>query len=116
MSQQNFGATGVPRDFRGVDYGMTEAGESRENEAAGVQQEIANVAKNIQNKLSTLMEERPYVLPIAAGGAGLLAGMILSSKLTRVMILVGAGYALSELAKSGGIEKIGSIAERLATK
>jgi hypothetical protein len=83
-------------------------------DAEGRMAELREVAGKIQRTVSEQIEKAPYVVPIAAAGAGFIAGTLMASKLTRTLLLVGGGYAVAEFIRSGGVDKVAGYFERMA--
>jgi ElaB/YqjD/DUF883 family membrane-anchored ribosome-binding protein len=70
-------------------------------EAAGQLRErvehVRDIVENVRDKAELAVRDRPYLVPVAAGAVGLGIGVLLGSKLTRLVLFTAVG-ALRRLA------------------
>jgi hypothetical protein len=67
---------------------------------------VGDVASDIRDKVEMVLHERPYLLPAAAGALGLGVGVLIGSKLSRMLVLGAAGAMLSDTVRAQAL-KIG---------
>lgn len=64
-----------------------------------------DLIEDLRDRAEMAFHERPYLLPVATGVLGLGVGVLIGSKLTRVLALTAAGALLSESVR-GQVAKI----------
>lgn len=77
-------------------------------------EEVLALFSSVKGDVSKAMRDNPALLPAATGALGFATGMLIGSRLTRVLLLVGVGAAVSELVKNGGLDKLKSAFEQRA--
>lgn len=65
-----------------------------------------DIIEDLRDRAEMAFHERPYLLPVATGVVGLGVGVLIGSKLTRVLAMTAAGALLSETVR-GQVAKIG---------
>ncbi len=55
-----------------------------------------DIVEDLRDRAEIALHERPYLLPVATGVLGLGVGVLIGSKLSRVMLFTAAGALLSE--------------------
>jgi hypothetical protein len=65
-----------------------------------------DVVENMREKAELAFRDKPYLLPVAAGAVGLGVGVLLGSRITRLILFTAMGSILSE-AFGGEIKRIG---------
>lgn len=68
-------------------------------------EKVRDLAETVREKVEVVSREKPYVLPLAAGAVGVGVGMLLGSKVVRVVALAAVGSMLDE-AFGGEIKRI----------
>ena len=64
-----------------------------------------DLVEDLRDRAEMAFHERPYLLPVATGVLGLGIGVLIGSKLTRVLAITAAGALLSESVR-GQVAKI----------
>lgn len=65
-----------------------------------------DLIEDLRDRAEMAFHERPYLLPVATGVVGLGIGVLIGSKLTRVLALTAAGALLSDSVR-GQVARIG---------
>jgi ElaB/YqjD/DUF883 family membrane-anchored ribosome-binding protein len=68
-------------------------------ERVALQERVADVrdlVEDIRERAELAIEEHPYLLPVATGVLGLGVGILIGSKLSRIMLLTAAGALMSD--------------------
>ena len=55
-----------------------------------------DIVEDLRDRAEMAFHERPYLLPVATGALGLGVGVLIGSKLSRILLLTAAGALLSE--------------------
>lgn len=71
--------------------------------------QIVNFARDVQAKV----KEIPYIVPIAAGSAGFVLGVLASSRILRQLVFIAGGYAVKEAVKSAPKDEMLAFAKKL---
>ncbi len=69
------------------------------DESVALQQrvdQVRDIVEDIRDRAELAIHERPYLLPVATGVLGLGVGILIGSKLSRIMLLTAAGALMSE--------------------
>ncbi len=74
---------------------------------------LVEVVTSAKDRVTGFVQEYPAVVPVAAAAVGFGAGMLVSSKLTRMAMLVGTGVALSAFVQNNGFARLEGLAEKL---
>jgi len=61
---------------------------------------VGDVVEDIRDKVEMVLHERPYLLPAAAGALGLGVGVLIGSKLSRMLVLGAAGAMMSDTVRA----------------
>jgi len=82
-------------------------------------EQVGDVVEDIRDKVEMVLHERPYLLPAAAGALGLGVGVLIGSKLSRMLVLGAAGAMLSDTVRAQAIkfgkELFNNLSESLET-
>lgn len=74
---------------------------------------LVEVVTTARDRVTDFAKEYPVVVPAAAAAIGFGAGVLVSSKLTRLALLVGSGVALSAFVRNDGFSRLEGLAEKL---
>ncbi len=69
-------------------------------------EQARDMALDLRERAEMLLHERPYLLPVATGALGFGLGLLVGSKLTRVLLFTAAGAMLSDKVR-GQVARIG---------
>ena len=58
--------------------------------------DVRDLVEDLRDRVELAFHERPYLLPVATGALGLGVGVLIGSKLSRVLFLAAAGAMLSD--------------------
>ncbi|MBX3229134.1 MAG: hypothetical protein KIT84_02275 [Labilithrix sp.] len=79
--------------------------------------EARDLVEDLRDRAEMAIHERPYIVPVAAGAVGLGVGILIGSKLTRMIALGVAGALLSETVRTQlvtiGQELIKNVGDKL---
>lgn len=67
---------------------------------------VRDIVEDVRDRAELAFQEKPYLMPLTAGLVGLGVGVLLGSKLTRLLVLTAAGSLLSEVV-GGEIKRLG---------
>jgi len=94
--------------------------EQVENVGAALQERVGQVndiVEDVRDRVEMALHERPYLLPAAAGALGVGVGILIGSKLSRMLVLGAAGALLSDTVRTQalklGKELIDNLSEQL---
>jgi len=59
-----------------------------------------DIVEEIRDRAELLIQERPYIVPMAAGALGVGVGVLIGSKLSRVLLFATAGALLSDTVRT----------------
>ena len=59
-----------------------------------------DIVEDLRDRAEMAFHERPYLLPVATGAVGLGVGILIGSKLSRLIVLTAAGALLSDTVRS----------------
>ncbi len=68
-----------------------------------------DLVEDLRDRAELAFHERPYLLPVAAGALGLGVGVLIGSKLSRLIVFTAAGALLSDTVRT----QVGKIAGEL---
>jgi len=68
---------------------------------------VRDIVENVRDKAELAVRDRPYLVPVAAGAVGLGIGVLLGSKLTRLVLFTAVGALLTD-ALGGEIRRLAS--------
>jgi len=74
-----------------------------ENVGTALQERVAearDMVEDLRDRAEMAIHERPYIVPVAAGALGLGVGILIGSKLTRIIALGVAGALLSDTVRT----------------
>lgn len=83
--------------------GLEAVEEQVENVGTALQERVAearDIVEDLRDRAEMAIHERPYIVPVAAGAVGLGVGILIGSKLTRMIALGVAGALLSETVRT----------------
>ncbi|MBX3261372.1 MAG: hypothetical protein KIS78_25130 [Labilithrix sp.] len=92
----------------GIPRANTKVEERVENAEVALRERVEHardIVEDLRDRAEIAFHERPYLLPVATGVLGLGVGVLIGSKLSRVMLLTAAGALLSESVR-GQVAKI----------
>lgn len=93
-------------------YGKSEGAPAKTTKALEEKIETAEVAlrerveqardlvEDLRDRAEMAFHERPYLLPVATGALGLGVGVLIGSKLSRLLLLTAAGALLSDTVRA----------------
>jgi hypothetical protein len=73
-----------------------ERGQDRNIDIEDTANKVIDRVKWARSEIQTRMKEQPYFGPVAAGTVGFLAGALFGSRIARMMLVLGIGYAINE--------------------
>lgn len=59
-------------------------------------EDVRDMVEDLRDRVELAFHERPYLLPVATGALGLGVGVLIGSKLSRMLFLAAAGAMLSD--------------------
>ena len=62
--------------------------------------QVSDIVEDVRDRVEMAIHERPYLVPAAAGALGLGVGILIGSKLSRMLVLGAAGALLSETVRT----------------
>ena len=68
--------------------------------------QVSDIVEDVRDRVEMALHERPYLLPAAAGALGVGVGILIGSKLSRMLVLGAAGALLSDTVRTQAL-KIG---------
>lgn len=89
---------GVRRRAKGQTKARASATESGERSQAIRQrvEGVRDVVESVRERAEVVFNERPYLVPVAACAVGVGIGVLLSSRITRFMVMTAVGSLVSE--------------------
>jgi ElaB/YqjD/DUF883 family membrane-anchored ribosome-binding protein len=66
---------------------------------------VRDLALDLRERAELAIQERPYIVPVAAGAVGFGVGVLVASRLSRMVLLAAAGAMLSDTVR-GQIVKL----------
>ena len=92
-------ATTATKNGTTKNKGIEAVEEQVENVGVAIQERVAearDIVEDLRDRAEMAIHERPYIVPVAAGAVGLGVGILIGSKLTRMIALGVAGALLSD--------------------
>lgn len=68
--------------------------------------QVSDIVEDVRDRVEMAIHERPYLVPAAAGALGLGVGILIGSKLSRMLVLGAAGALMSDTVRTQAL-KIG---------
>jgi ElaB/YqjD/DUF883 family membrane-anchored ribosome-binding protein len=62
--------------------------------------QVSDIVEDVRDRVEMAIHERPYLVPAAAGALGLGVGILIGSKLSRMLVLGAAGALLSDTVRT----------------
>lgn len=59
-------------------------------------EQVSDIVEDVRDRVEMAIHERPYLVPAAAGALGLGVGILIGSKLSRMLVLGAAGALMSD--------------------
>jgi ElaB/YqjD/DUF883 family membrane-anchored ribosome-binding protein len=79
--------------------------------------QVSDIVEDVRDRVEMAIHDRPYLVPAAAGALGLGVGILIGSKLSRMLVLGAAGALLSETVRTqvlkAGKQILNNLAEDL---
>ncbi|MFO0738933.1 MAG: hypothetical protein U0270_23765 [Labilithrix sp.] len=66
--------------------------------------QVSDIVEDVRDRVEMAIHERPYIVPAAAGALGLGVGILIGSKLSRMLVLGAAGALLSDTVRTQAIK------------
>jgi hypothetical protein len=63
-------------------------------------EQARDLVEDLRDRAEVAFHERPYLLPVATGALGFGVGLLVGSKLTRILLITAAGALLSDRVRS----------------
>lgn len=63
-------------------------------------EQARDLVEDLRDRAEMAFHERPYLLPVATGALGLGVGILIGSKLSRLLVLTAAGALLSDTVRT----------------
>ena len=90
---------GISKAKKKTDAAFDAASEQVENVDVALEQRIEqarDLIEDLRDRAEIAMQERPYLLPVAAGAVGRGVGVLIGSRLSRMLVVGAAGALLSD--------------------
>lgn len=100
---------GIANAKKTIENGLEAAEERVENVETALQERVdqaSDLVEELRDRAEMMLHERPYLLPVATGALGLGIGVLIGSKISRVLLLTAAGALMSDTVRAQAI-KIG---------
>lgn len=94
---------GISKAKKKTDEAFDAASEQVENVDVALEQRLEqarDIIEDLRDRAEIAMQERPYLLPVAAGAVGLGVGVLIGSRLSRMLVVGAAGALLSDSIRS----------------
>lgn len=94
---------GISKAKKKTDAAFDAASEQVESVDVALDQRIEqarDLIEDLRDRAEIALHERPYLLPVAAGAVGLGVGMLIGSRLSRMLVVGAAGALLSDSIRS----------------
>lgn len=78
--------------------------------------QVSDIVEDVRDRVEMAIHERPYIVPVAAGALGLGVGVLIGSKLTRVIALGFAGALLNDAVRGQIVNMTKDFVKTLADK
>lgn len=62
--------------------------------------QVSDIVEDVRDRVEMAIHERPYLVPAAAGALGLGVGILIGSKLSRMLVLGAAGALLNDTVRA----------------
>lgn len=94
---------GISKAKKTTDAAFDAASDHVEEVDVALEQRIEqarDLLEDLRDRAEIAMQERPYLLPVAAGAVGLGVGVLIGSRLSRMLVVGAAGALLSDSIRS----------------
>jgi len=79
--------------------------------------QVSDIVEDVRDRVEMAIHERPYLVPAAAGALGIGVGILIGSKLSRMLVLGAAGALMSDTVRTQvmkvGKELLSNLSEQL---
>ncbi len=99
---------GITKAKKKIDGGLEVAAEKVDSAETALHERVEqarDLVEDLRDRAEMAFHERPYLLPVATGALGLGVGVLIGSKLSRMILFTAAGALLSDTVR-GQVAKL----------